>query len=53
MKNATNVTSNPAVEKAPSTPRPTLSATRWTTRSSHPRLVSFSWAAVAPMGTQR
>lgn len=32
-------------------PRPSLASGRWTHRPSHPRLVSFSWAAVRPMGS--
>jgi hypothetical protein len=35
------------------TPRPTISTHRWTRRPTHPRLVSLSWAAVAPMNSQR
>jgi hypothetical protein len=33
--------------------RPTLSTRRWARRAPHPRLVSFSWAAVEPMNSQR
>lgn len=33
--------------------RPSISASRWTSRSTRPKLVSFSWAGVALASTQR
>ncbi len=33
--------------------RPTISISRWRSAVGHPRLVSFGWAPVAPIGSQR
>ena len=38
---------------APCTPRLSLSASRWGTRPTAPRLVTFSWGAVAPARSRR
>lgn len=53
MNRANNApdSANPMVN--PTIPRPSLSSRRWTSRGTHPRLVSFSWAAITPMATQR
>ncbi len=34
-------------------PRPIISRSRWTSRSTHPRLVSISWSGVARGGLSR
>lgn len=53
MENVKNTSSVVSSSSRPQVSRPTLSSQRWTTRPSHPRLISFSWAAVRPMATQR
>jgi hypothetical protein len=45
-------TINPAIVPNPVT-RPEISIRRWTSRTTHPRLVSFGWAPVATRGSRR
>jgi hypothetical protein len=56
----TNFNTTPAVTPRPNTAsvaaarvRPSLTVGRWTSRRTHPRLVSFSWGDVAPMPSRR
>lgn len=50
-ENKTSAPRNESTEKA--NPRPIISRSRWTNRSTHPRLVSISWSGVARHGMSR